>query len=412
MKNIRCSYLLILLCAAGLAAPDASQDEARKKARFRTRRIIMNNDGNDNPVDPVTPRSFLEMRTTPLEESHVDSIFYCTGVNNLYSHRSEVSEQMGVNWKIKNKEWVQKLDEQGTDSLSIMVRWCRHHGKEIFWSMRMNDRHDTSAKNRHLLCQWKRDHPELLMGKPGDRWPCGGNSWSALRYGRAEVREKTYDILEDVCTRYDVDGVELDFFRHPVYFIEAMEGKPVPREKIDAMTALWRRVRALADRVGSERGRSLLIAIRIPDSLDYCLAMGLDVKQWLEEGLVDVVTGGGYFKLEPWENLVALGRKYEVPVYAALVRRRIEENAPQPEGPTALEVWRGEAYMAWKAGVNGIYTFNRFKPRDPLFRELGDPKLLETLDRVDRTAFDEHCTWSRPQTWVKNGNQYVKRPAK
>lgn len=389
---------------------DKALDEARREAKFRRRRIIMNNDGNDNPLEPVTPKAFLDRRTTPLAKSHVDSIFYCTGVNNLYSHPSAVSEQMGVNWPIPNKEWVAALGAQGTDSLATMIGWCKDNGREIFWSMRMNDRHDTSPRSAHLLCQWKRDNPDMLMGKLGDRFPFGGGSWSALRYGSVEVREKMFRIIEDVCVRYDVDGIELDFFRHPIYFIEAMRGDPVPREKRAAVTSLWRRVRALTDRIGRERGRPLLIAMRIPDSVGYCRAMGLDVDQWLAEGLIDVVVGGGYFKLEPWENLVALGKKYDVPVYAAFVRRRIEPNAPEPEGSTALEVWRGEALLAWRAGVNGIYTFNRFVPTDPIFRELGDPELLETLDHVKQTAYDENCTWSNPQTWLKDGDRFVKRP--
>jgi len=399
-RNIR--FTKAPLCDADLA-------EARQAARFRRRRIIMNNDGNEQPAEPVTPASLLADRTTPLEDSQVDTIFYCTGVNNLYSHRSEVTEQMGVDREVKNKEWVAQLSAQDTDSLAIMVRWGKDHGREVFWSMRMNDRHDSSAQHADLLCQWKRDHPELLMGRQGERWPCGANSWSALRYGRAEVREQVFRTLEDVCRRYDVDGIELDFFRHPLYFIEAMQGQPVPREKIAAMTSLVRRLRAMTDAVGRKRSRPLLTAIRIPDSLGYCRAMGLDVQQWLAEDLIDLVIGGGYFKLEPWQNLVALGHEHNVPVYAALVRRRIEANAPEPEGPTALEVWRGEALLAWRAGVNGIYTFNRFDPSDPLFSELGDPALLETLDREERTAFDEHSTWSKPQTWVVDGERFVKR---
>lgn len=391
---------------------DEDLEQARDRARFRTRRIIMNNDGNDTPAGKITPQSFLDSRTTALSDSQVDSIFYCTGVTNLYTHRSGLTEQMCVDRDVKNKAWVKELAGQGTDPLEIVIQWGKDHGREIFWSMRMNDRHDSSAKHDYLFSSWKKEHPELLMGRPGDSWPCGAGSWSAVRYGRSEVRERVYAVIEDVCTRYDVDGIELDFFRHPVYFVEAMEGKPVPREKIAAMTSLWRRVRAMADETARRRGRPLLIAIRIPDSVDYCRAMGLDVVTWLEEGLVDLIVGCGYFKLEPWENLAALGRKHGVPVYAALVRRRIEPNAPEPEGPTAIEIWRGEALNAWKAGVNGIYTFNRFDPQDPLFRELGDPALLETLDRVDRTAFDEHCTWSRPDRWVKDGSRYVKRPGR
>jgi hypothetical protein len=72
------------------------------------------------------------------------------------------------------------------------------------------------------------------------------------------------------------------------------------------------------------------------------------------------------------------------------------------------KIWRGEAYMAWKAGVDGIYTFNRFNPRDPIFRELGDPKLLQTLPRTDQTAYVNEDCWSRPETWLVNGRDYVK----
>lgn len=79
----------------------------------------------------------------------------------------------------------------------------------------------------------------------------------------------------------------------------------------------------------------------------------------------------------------------------------------QPEAETAIKVWRGEALNAWKAGVDGIYTFNRFNPHDPSFRELGDPDLLETLDRIDQTRYVANM-WSRPEVWLKNGDKFVK----
>ncbi len=62
---------------------------------------------------------------------------------------------------------------------------------------------------------------------------------------------------------------------------------------------------------------------------------------------------------------------------------------------------------AWKAGMDGIYTFNRFDLHDRIFRELGDPELLTTLDRIDQTAFINEESWSKPETWLKNGRQFV-----
>jgi hypothetical protein len=368
----------------------------------------MNNDGNDfssvTPDEPRTPETFLSKRTAPLVGSHVDSIFYCTGVFNLYTHRSEETELRALDETAA--KYVYELIRYGTDSLEIMTNFCHAHGLEIFWSMRMNDTHDSG--NPVLFCKWKQDHPDYLVGKRGEKFPYGANRWSSVDYGVAAVRDKVFRILADVCTRYDVDGIELDFFRHPVLFKPQMTGEPVTQEHCDQMTGLLRRIRTMTETVARKRGRPMLIAIRIPDSVGYCKAIGIDLIRWLEEDLVDIVTGGGYFHLEPWENLVALGRKYDVPVYACLVKRRIEDGG-EPEAQSSLQRWRGEALNAWNAGMNGIYTFNRFDPHDPIFRELGDPELLKTLDRIDRTVYVAENCWSKPETWLKDGRRFVRR---
>jgi len=381
---------------------------ARRQARHRKRRIIMNNDGNDfhsaAEDEPKTPQRFLSKRSTPLVGSHVDAIFYCTGVFNLYTHRSDESEL--ITHSEAAARYVHELIRQGTDSLEVMTKFGHEHGMEVFWSMRMNDTHDSGTD--HLLCQWKKDHPDYMVGKKGEKLPYGCNRWSSVDYGLEPVRDKVYRIFEDVCTRYDVDGIEMDFFRHPVLFRPQMTGEPVTQAHCDMLTGLVRRIREMAERVGLERGRPLLIAARLFDSVGYCKALGIDLVRWLEEDLVDLLTGGGYFKFEPWSNWAALGDRYGVPVYAGLVSRRLMGGG-EPEAGTALKIWRGEALNAWNAGVDGIYTFNRFNPHDPIFRQIGDPKLLESLERLDRESYVGNF-WSRPETWLKGGRAFVKEP--
>lgn len=409
MTMRRVGTVLWAFALAGLAA--AGDDDvvaARHKARMRPRRMIMNNDGNDlHHVDanrPTTPELFLTQRTAALAGSHVDAIFYCTGVFNYYKHDTKAGELLLR--EDGDGPHIRALLDQGTDPLELMTAFGHEHGLEVFWSMRMNDTHDSG--NPALFCQWKADHPEYLVGTKGVKYPYGCNRWSSVDYGRAEVREKVFGILEDVCTRYDVDGIELDLFRHPVLFKPQMTGEAVTQAHCDLLTALVARIRRMADGVAAERDRPMLIAVRAPDSLGYCKALGIDLARWLEDDLVDIVTGGGYFRLEPWENLAALGKKYGVPVYACLVSRRLMDGG-EPEAATALQVWRGEAYRAWQAGVDGIYTFNRFNPEDPIFRELGDPKLLETLERIDRESYVA-MIWSRPERWLKDGDRFVRKP--
>lgn len=381
--------------------------EARKTATHRKRRIIMNNDGNDargiREGEQKTPEAFLARRTSPLAGSQVDAIFYCTGVFNLYTHKSDETELRGHGDK-KQLDWAWELTKQGTDSLTLVTKWGHEHGMEVFWSMRMNDTHDSG--DNALLCRWKQDHPDYLMGRSTDEFPYGGGRWSAVNYGLPEVRDKVFRIFRDVCTRYDVDGIEMDFYRHPVYFKPQMTGEPVTQEHCNMMTDLVRRVRSMTIDVAKKRGRPLLIAVRIPDSVGFSKAIGLDVQRWLKDDLVDIVTGGCYFQFEPWENLVALGHKYHKPVYACLSGSRIE-SAKEPEsgGDSTAQVWHGQAALAWKAGVDGIYTFNRFNPNDSLFRTLGSPDTLMRLDGLPKPITGKKSTIDR---WLKGGGAFLK----
>ena len=40
----------------------------------------------------------------------------------------------------------------------------------------------------------------------------------ALDFAHAEVRERYRILLEEMLSRYDMDGIELDFCRHPLFF--------------------------------------------------------------------------------------------------------------------------------------------------------------------------------------------------
>ena len=307
------------------------------------------------------------------------AIFYCTGVFNFYSHHSAETEPLQYTTEqYRDQGW--DLGTRGPDTLATIVDFGHRHGMEVFWSMRMNDTHDSYTP--HLLCRWKKDHPEWLMAKKGDkRIRSAAGRWSAVNYGVPEVREKVFRILADVAARYDVEGLELDFFRHPIYFQPQIFGRPVTQEHRDMLTDLMRRVRKMTDRRAGERGRPMLIAVRVPDSVEYCSAIGIDLVRWLKEDLVDLLVVGGYFQLNPWETSVALGHKYGVPVYPSLDDPRFRDKEAQ-ELRNSAACCRGRALEAWAAGGDGIYLFNFFDPHSFLLKELGDPKAMVNMEHL------------------------------
>ena len=362
----------------------------------------MNNDGNDAcgyglpPAQVVAAiaagpealaEAFWSQRCDGLEESQIDAVFYCTTYGfNLHTHDSQVAELFTEGYDLANQTTLNDaLIRQGRDCLQLTIDYCRQHSREVFWSQRMNDIHDNWFPS--LMSRFKAAHPELLLFQADDVGRVRSSPdhvephmvATAVDYGQAAIRDCQFAIIEDVCRRYDVDGVELDFLRNPIYFRPTLEGRPAAQEHVAAMTDFMRRLREVAEQVGRERDRPFLIACLIPNRVRACLAIGLDIETWLERDLIDVITSS----LErdqftgPIHEMVKLGHRHEAPVYTCL-----SETGPSFQGIDRIDGWCGAAAHAYHAGVDGIYTYNHFDPRSPVFQTVGDATALTKMDKV------------------------------
>ena len=278
---------------------------------------------------------------------------------------------------------MRALAEVGYDTLGLATDFCHQNDIECFFSLRMNDIHDSFTD--WLLCAWKREHPEYMFGKPED-WSKSAprdfhRYWSALDFEVPEVRDYIFRILEDVCQRYDVDGIELDWMRHPKFFRPTTDEEPATPEQVEMMNDLVRRIRVMTERVGQRRGRPLLVSCRIALSVGCSLDLGLDIETWLREDLVDMVTvGGGYacLSMAPQvREMAELIHSYGVPVHACISGSEMEREHG------TVEAWRGAAMNVWRAGFDGVYTFNFF-PSAPAerFSQMGSPETLKGLDKL------------------------------
>ncbi len=421
MRNFHRGLFLILATIIAIAAGDSQAlaakinnaqelKAARKKAAWKKRRVVMNNDGNDSRgAAEKNRKGFLQTRSTPLVSTQTDAIFYCTGIWGTFTHKSPTADlRTGADYGYK--EWAAHLDKDGgPDSLGTIIDFGHNNNMEVFWSLRMNDTHDSHDPT--MMSQWKKTHADCLLGNWKDRkkYRSGGGRWSGADYLSPTVRDRTVGWFDEVAANYDIDGVELDFFRHPVFFKSVLLGKEATQEERDAMSSVIRRIRKAIDHHALRRGRPILLAVRVPDSLGYCRAMGLDVEKWLQDGLVDIMTPSGYFRMCPWTTSVKLGHKYNVPVYAGLSESRFRDKELQRKRQS-IEGYRGRAAEAWAAGVDAIYTFNYFNPKSLVFRQLGDPQSLADMDKIYTTGSREVTKPGGPGYWLYGGNKYVERP--
>ena len=165
------------------------------------RQIIANNDGCDCLYFPkdkeVTVQHFLDMRTTDLADTQVDTIAYCT-ISSGFSHFTHntragtLLSRQGSDYGLlpSMQNIAPQLAQQGTDVLKEVVQYGRKHTMEVFWSMRMNDTHDAAHTPHNpyfLFPQLKEEHPDWLVGDWKKRTPFG--RWSSVDYALPEIRE-------------------------------------------------------------------------------------------------------------------------------------------------------------------------------------------------------------------------------
>ena len=114
--------------------------------------------------------------------------------------------------------------------------------------------------------------------------------------------------------------------------------------------------------------------------LEDGLNVGLDVRRWVELGLVDeIMVGRGYAKFHATTEFVGLAKGTGVRVYA--------NNAPRDE---PIEVSRAWAMIHWKCGVDGLGIFGQYKDGwFPFLNEIGSPERMSFEQDLSCQPADE-----------------------
>ena len=395
MKVIPSVFPLLVCMAGTLVAEESVSLEKLRAMRHQAtslkRRVILNNDGNSIVYriqdKPVSVDSLLDDRTTSLAGSYVDTIMYCTwcGIGGHTTRMSNVSERLYSKQGILAKNMTEEYHKAGIDPLTAIVDFGRKKEIEVFWSLRMNDQHD-GLGYPDLLANFKRTHPELLFAPMGRDVTFG--AWSGLDYTHQAVRDRAFAEFEEVCNGYDIDGIEMDFMRHMPHFRRMAFGDPCTQEDRNLMSGLVKRIRKMTEEVGMRRGRPILVSVRIPASVSACEANGLDILRWLDEGWLDIMAPGEW-EFSHWDQWIDLGREKGVKVYPCLSwtgSKKRHGPAPRDEQPAVrMRNLLARTMNIYRAGGEGAYIFNLpdgpFPPNHPIYRQLGDPELLATLDK-------------------------------
>ncbi len=334
-------------------------------------RLIHNNDGTDalynrwfhnRPLCKADIEAYVDM----VAESQVTTYMMCSGSDFVY-YRSQYGRPFGDDrngtldcgkdtatlrvWKEYYRN-IQNLENEGTDVIEASLLRAQEKGMEAFITYRMNDLHfaDTSYNCPIHYSDFWIAHPEYWLGDSTQGWHSAG----ALNFAIDEVRQRKLDMITEQLEKYEmIDGFDMDFMRFPVYF-KTGEGP----QNAHLITDLVRKVRAKVDSVSQVRGKKILLSVRVPFTMEGCMMKGLDVKQWVKEGLVDFISIGAHWKGETAMPVAQFRQDLgndQIPIYAT-----IDDGGYTPREFFSAGMFRGMASHILAQGADGVHLFNYY----------------------------------------------------
>lgn len=277
---------------------------------------------------------------------------------------------------------VKRWADRGVDWVRELVNETRRRKLEVFWNHRISEV-DMRPEGGHAPQPdpLKVKHPDWVLA--ASWWPHG--MWNLASAG---LREFKVAVLREIATRYDLDGIQIDFARH-------IPCLPVGRQwELRAhVTEFMRMTRLMLLEVAQRRGRPFLLAARVPQTLEGCRADGFDVQAWAEQRLVDILTLGSRTMDVEVEGLRAA-------VGAAVQLQPCFDDHHTTDGYryAPIEFLRGVFANHFRRGANSVVTFNwamgtpevaktvggEIAPlaHQAAFKEVGDLRTMADKDKV------------------------------
>lgn len=382
---------VLFLVAAGCAGEEGTIAEGERFVLSpqhldqieRRRRVVVNFDaihGDLNFTD-IPPSDLVKLSLTFADdpESQIDSIWWNWGEGHQSPYPSKVMP-------LYDHEGYRKWAEEGVDIMRIFLEATRERGLEAFYSYRVNGSDNDLVVTREI--PMKQRHPEWLLAGP---WaPDRKIFWD---FRNQEIRDYKLSILREVVENYDFDGIEIDFARGPITLPLGQQWK-----YRDHLTDFMSKVRSLTLKAAEQRGRPILLAARLPASIEGCRIDGIDIETWTSRQLLDIIVLG----CRSFEGDVAAYRRITAGTPIKLLGGSDEHHTSDGYDWPPIEVLRGVFANWWQQGVDGIYCFNwtyamkedadrigallhdyRMAPvHRRLYREIGDPERLRRKDKT------------------------------
>jgi len=376
---------------------------------METRRIMFNEDNTHQFYEyceanvRLTPEIAKEYISQYIGTQITDYLINVNSLNSSYPSKVFESYDRKYLQKFENgvevdytkchgRHYYESFIEDGYDMYAHWIELLKEIGIRSWLSFRMNDCHNNADVASFMLCDWYHEHPELRRFAHHGATEYYDN---CLDYAKEEIRSRMLAYIDEALDRYDVEsGIELDFIREEFCFSLGNEynGRLI-------MTEFIREVRKTVDKYAEKRGKEYKIIVRLPRSPEDCLYLGLDVMEWVKQGLVNIVVASPRWcptdndiPVEFWKQILA---PYNVEFAAAceLILR------VHPSGEFCIlnthETTLASAFHNLCAGSDFTYLFNYMRSN---VTDYNNPE--------NTVMYSDLYKWDNYQHLIRNAGAY------
>ena len=385
------------LAPRALALPATAKPSRPQSAAAKKRPRIMFYHDSRHPLmymyEPPIQKQEVEAAVDELVETSVEALMFCLADGRTLFHDTQVGEVFGHHVKKwphvvfqRAHQNADSLLKAGLDQLQVLCQRAHQKGMLLYPTLLVNQGRRGTREEDVRSSNFRFDNQHLEIGAGGDLDP-EFPGLTSLDFKHPEVREERFALIEEVLKNYPVDGFELmlayqspsPHFFHPN---EVDAGRPILTEWIKKIYETLK-----------ETGQDRELAIRVPGDLNTCHSLGLDVREWIRQGIVDVLIGETYGVYSgrvdhtaDYRPLLDAAKGTETRIFAVL--NSMVDSDRLSNG--SIEVIRAAACNYWDQGVHGIYLNQWFQganwPYRALFyeqlREIPHPDIMAPKDKI------------------------------
>ncbi|KGM99986.1 hypothetical protein IRP63_10090 [Clostridium botulinum] len=283
--------------------------------------------------------------------------------------------------KLAKDQVLNIINTSRKSTLEVVANKAKQLGLRVNASLRMNT-------------FYPEGYTEFLNGSMyNDYQDCRQNGGYMLSYYYPKYRNYILNILKEIASTPNVQGITLDFCRYPYI----MGNEASLDEKIEIMNYFMKKVKK---EIPNKK-----ISVRFPylDPKSY----GLDIETWVKEGLVDriipsVISYEEFFDITKYKRMI---KGTNVELYlgvsanveggdATLDSEKLDEDGKLPGSKyLTAEEYLYRAEEGYKSGVEGIVMFNTLNILDleknvsPMYKMIGDKMAVDRWYKLEYPSY-------------------------